>query len=96
LRPCTDLQLQKIINTWKGLSLEYTPFKATGVNILQQPGEVFEALDDNEVALQNMMSALAAACCPTDTHTPGGLISVRPHQCVANGHSSLLCGLRRR
>eukprot|EP00966_Prymnesium_polylepis_P061455 1426129-Prymnesium_polylepis.1 len=31
------------------------PFKATGVQILQQPGEVFEALDDNEVALQNMM-----------------------------------------
>ena len=49
-----DLQLQKIMNTWTGLILEYNPFKATGVNILLQPGEVFEALDDNEVALQNM------------------------------------------
>ena len=48
-------QLQKIMQTWAGLKLEYQPFKATGVNILMQPGEVFEALDDNEVALQNMM-----------------------------------------
>jgi dynein heavy chain len=50
-----DLQLQKIITTWSGLFLEYTPFKKTGVNILVQPGDVYEALDDNEVALQNMM-----------------------------------------
>jgi len=50
-----DLQLQKIITTWSGLFLEYVPFKASGVQILVQPGDVFEALDDNEVALQNMM-----------------------------------------
>ena len=50
-----DLQLQKIIGIWGGLSLEYVPFKKTGVKILVQPGEVYEALDDNEVALQNMM-----------------------------------------
>ena len=31
------------------------PFKATGVQILVQPVETYEALDDNEVALQNMM-----------------------------------------
>jgi len=50
-----DLQLQKIMSTWSGLALEYAPFKSTGVNILQQPSEVYEALDDNEVVLQNMM-----------------------------------------
>ena len=50
-----DLLLQKIINTWSGLILEYSPFKASGVKILNQPVEVMEALDDNEVALQNMM-----------------------------------------
>ena len=50
-----DKQLQKIINTWSRPRLEYVPFKATGVQILVQPGDVFEALDDNEVALQNMM-----------------------------------------
>ena len=28
-----DLLLQKIITTWSGLSLEYVPFKASGVQI---------------------------------------------------------------
>ena len=50
-----DIQLQKIQKTWAGLKLEYNPFKTTGVNVLLQPGETYEALDDNEVALQNMM-----------------------------------------
>ena len=50
-----DIQLQKIQKTWAGLKLEYNPFKTTGVSILLQPGETYEALDDNEVALQNMM-----------------------------------------
>ena len=50
-----DFALQKIINAWSQLFLEYVPFKATGVQILVQPGEVFEALDDHEVQLQNMM-----------------------------------------
>ena len=50
-----DFALQKIIGIWSGLLLEYVPFKATGVQILVQPGEVFEALDDHEVQLQNMM-----------------------------------------
>ena len=50
-----DKQLAKIDATWMGLVLEYEPFKATGVQILVQPAEVYEALDDNEVALQNMM-----------------------------------------
>ena len=50
-----DLQLQKIINTWAGLFLFYRPYKTSGVQILEQPGDVFEALDDNEVVLQNMM-----------------------------------------
>ena len=50
-----DFALQKIINAWGLLFLEYVPFKATGVQILVQPGEVFESLDDHEVQLQNMM-----------------------------------------
>ena len=51
-----DFALQKIINAWGLLFLEYVPFKATGVQILVQPGEIFESLDDHEVQLQNMMS----------------------------------------
>ena len=50
-----DLQLQKIIKTWSGLFLFYKPYKTSGVQVLEQPGDVFEALDDNEVVLQNMM-----------------------------------------
>lgn len=47
--------LSQIIATWAGLKVEYTPFKTTGVNVLVQPSDIYEALDDNEVALQNMM-----------------------------------------
>ena len=50
-----EAQLKKIAHTWSGLALEYAPFKNSGVQILQQPPEVYEALDDNEVVLQNMM-----------------------------------------
>lgn len=50
-----DLQLQKIISTWEGLRVQYKLFKTTGVSTLEQPTEVYEALDDNEVVLQNMM-----------------------------------------
>jgi len=49
-----EAQLKKIAHTWSGLNLEYAPFKNTGVQILQQPPDVYEALDDNEVVLQNM------------------------------------------
>ena len=50
-----DKQLAKIDATWMGLVLEYEPFKNTGVPILRPAEGVIEALDDNEVALQNMM-----------------------------------------
>ena len=50
-----DLQLQKIIKTWSDLLLFYKPYKTSGVRVLEQPGDVFEALDDNVVVLQNMM-----------------------------------------
>ena len=50
-----DQALTKIIGIWGGLTIEYVPFKKTGVNILVQPAEVYEALDDHEVQLQNMM-----------------------------------------
>jgi dynein heavy chain len=50
-----DLQLQKIIKTWSGLFLFYKPYKTSGVQVLEQPDDVFEVLDDNVVVLQNMM-----------------------------------------
>ena len=50
-----DVQLQKIEATWASLTLEYAPFKQTGVNVLLQPTEAFEALDEHEAALQNMI-----------------------------------------
>jgi len=50
-----DLALTKIANIWSGLKLEYEPFRQTGVACLLMPGEVYEALDDNELQLQNMM-----------------------------------------
>ena len=52
-----DKQLAKIDATWMALQLEYVPFKSTGVSVLDehQLSPVWEALDDNEVALQNMM-----------------------------------------
>jgi hypothetical protein len=50
-----DLQLQKTIKTWSDLLLFYKPYKTSGVQVLEQPGDVFEALDDNVVVLQNMM-----------------------------------------
>ena len=51
-----DKQLARIDATWMSLQLEYEPFKNTGVMILRPADLVVEALDDNEVALQNMMS----------------------------------------
>ena len=50
-----DKQLARIDATWLQLQLEYEPFKATGVHVLRTPDLVMEALDDHEVALQNMM-----------------------------------------
>ena len=35
--------------------LRFIPFMSTGVQILEQPSEIFERLDNDEVALQNMM-----------------------------------------
>jgi dynein heavy chain len=50
-----DNQLQKIINAWLGLELQYEPFKQTGVYVLRPPDLVIEALDEHENSLQNMM-----------------------------------------
>ena len=50
-----DKQLHRIETTWMGLVLEYEVFKTTGVNILKDASTTIEALDDHEVALQNMM-----------------------------------------
>jgi dynein heavy chain len=50
-----DLALNKIGNIWSSLRLEYEPFRQTGVSVLLMPGDVYEALDDNESQLQNMM-----------------------------------------
>lgn len=52
-----DKQLSRIDATWMSLQLEYEPFKSTGVSVLKMPDLVVEALDDHEVALQNMMSS---------------------------------------
>ena len=50
-----DKQLARIDTTWMSLQLEYEPFKTTGVMTLKMPDTTIEALDDHEVALQNMM-----------------------------------------
>jgi dynein heavy chain len=50
-----DKQLGRIDATWMTLALEYEPFKSTGVQTLRMPDLVIEALDDHEVALQNVM-----------------------------------------
>ena len=50
-----DSQLQRIDATWMALQLEYEVFKGTGVTILKDASTTIEALDDHEVALQNMM-----------------------------------------
>ena len=46
-----DKQLGRIDGTWMELRLEYEAFKNTGVMILRPADLVFEALDDNEVAV---------------------------------------------
>lgn len=52
-----DKQLARIDATWMSLHLEYELFKSTGVQVLKTPTQVVEALDDHEVALQNMMGS---------------------------------------
>lgn len=52
-----DKQLARIDATWMSLHLEYEPFKSTGVHVLKMPTLVVEALDEHEVALQNMMGS---------------------------------------
>lgn len=52
-----DKQLARIDATWMSLHLSYEPFKSTGVHTLKMPDLVIEALDDHEVALQNMMGS---------------------------------------
>ena len=50
-----DKQLSRIEHVWMGLQLEYEQFKSSGVQILKDASATIEALDDHEVALQNMM-----------------------------------------
>ena len=73
-----DKQLSRINATWNALQFEYEPFKSSGVMILKLPDTTIEALDDHEVALQNMMGNRFMAFFETQITTwKGKLAGVR-------------------
>ena len=70
-----DKQLTRIETTWNGLAFEYEQFKSSGVMILKMPDTTIEALDDHEVALQNMMGNRFMAFFETQIVTWKGKLS---------------------